>query len=88
MHARKNDQARTALEDRKAKLLEIIVSGDEDPLVLADDSSDSLSTIQGRINSNIGRRQRAVVYGAFRRYFRKGTDDLSYPIEWREALLD
>jgi hypothetical protein len=86
--ARMNDQAKPAIEDRKAKLLEIIQNGDEDPLVLASDSSQSLNAVQGRINSNIGRRQRAVVYGAFRRYFRRGTDDPSYPIEWREALLD
>jgi hypothetical protein len=86
--ARASEHARPALEDRKAKLLEIIEDGEGDPLVLTGDSSQSLSNIQGRINSNIGRRQRAVVYGAFRRYFRQGTDDPSYPIDWRFASLD
>ena len=86
--ARTTEQVKLALEDRKSKLLDIIQSGDVDPLVLAEDSSQSLSVIQGRINSNIGRRQRAVVYGAFRRYFRFGTEDTSYPIDWRHASMD
>lgn len=86
--ARTNEQAKLSLEDRKAKLLDIIQNGSDDPLMLTTDSSQSLSEIQARINSNIGRRQRNVVYGAFRRYFRHGTEDTSYPIDWRHASLD
>ena len=86
--ARANEQAKPALEDRKSKLMEIITSSDEDPLALSGENSQSLTAIQGRINSNIGRRQRNVVYGAFRRYFRSGTDDTSYPVDWRHASLD
>ena len=51
------------------------------------DDSDSLANIQGSIRSNIGRRQRAVVYSAWRRYFLLGLQDPNYPIEWRTALL-
>jgi len=86
--ARNNEQTKLALEDRKYKLLEIVKDNEGDPLSLTGDNSQSLSGIQGRINSNIGRRQRAIVYGAFRRYFRVGTEDISYPIDWRHASLD
>jgi hypothetical protein len=86
--ARNVEQARPALEDRKAKLVEIVSNGADDPLALIADNDDHLYGIQARINSNIGRRQRAVVYGAFRRYFRQGTTDSSNPIDWRLASLD
>lgn len=86
--ARSFEPARPNLEDRKAKLVEIIGNGANDPLALTADNDDHLYGIQNRINSNIGRRQRAVVYGAFRRYFRQGTEDSSYPVDWRLASLD
>jgi hypothetical protein len=86
--ARHNERARAFVEDRKTKLIELIKTSDEsDPLAFARDDSDSLANIQGSIRSNIGRRQRAVVYSAWRRYFLLGLQDPNYPIEWRTALL-
>lgn len=87
-NARHNERARTAVEDRKRKLIELVRrSEDPDPLALARDDSDSLSTVFDNIRSNIGRKQRAVVYNAWRRYFLVGTEDPAYPIDWRTALL-
>lgn len=86
--ARHNAKARGALEDRKSKLLEIINSSTEsDPLFLARIQADSLTNILDTIRSNIGRRQRGVVYNAWRRYFRFGLEDAEYPIDWRTAFL-
>jgi hypothetical protein len=86
--ARHNAKARGALEDRKSKLLEIINSSTEDdPLFLARSQADSLASILDNIRSNIGRRQRSVVYNAWRRYFRLGLEDMEYPIDWRTAFL-
>jgi hypothetical protein len=87
-NARHNERARTALEDRKKKLIELLrASKDPDPLSLSRGDVDSLATILGTIKSNIGRKQRGVVYNAWRRYFLVGAEDISYPIEWRTALL-
>lgn len=87
--ARTTPWAKPAIEDRKAKLIDIIkTSGSEDPLVLAIESSQSLTHVLNSIRSNIGRKQRSVIFIAFKRYFRNGTDDQSYPIDWREALMD
>jgi hypothetical protein len=86
--ARDFEPARPALEDRKAKLIQILSTGAGDPLALVGDGDDRLAGIQSRINSNIGRRRRAIVYGAFRYYFRRGTEDASYPIDWHRASLD
>lgn len=86
--ARHNQKARAALEDRKTKLIELIrTSQDADPLVLSRDTSDGLANILAEIRSNIGRKQRAVVYSAWRRYFRIGLEDPTYPIDWRVASL-
>jgi len=87
-NARHNERARTALEDRKKKLIELLRSStDGDPLSLSRGDVDSLGTILDDIKSNIGRKQRGVVYNAWRRYFLVGAEDPSYPIEWRTALL-
>ncbi len=86
--ARTTSWTKGALEDRKAKLVDIIKnSSQEDPLALAGDNSQSLAHVQNSIRSNIGRKQRSVVFIAFKRYFRNGTDDISYPVDWREALM-
>ena len=85
---RHNERARIALEDRKAKLIEVVRSNqDQDPLWLSRNESDSLNTILEGIRSNIGRKRRGVVYNAWRRYFRFGLEDPRYPIEWRTAHL-
>jgi len=88
--ARTSPGTKGALEDRKSKLLEIIRdSSDEDPLSLVgDNNSQSLTYVLNSIRSNIGRKQRSVVFIAFKRYFRAGTEDISYPIDWREALIE
>ncbi len=85
---RHNPKAQPFVEDRKAKLLQLVnAAGDPDPLWLSRNDPDSLASILERITSNIGRRQRGVVYNAWRRYFRFGAEDSEYPIEWRTALL-
>ncbi len=86
--ARHSERARPALEDRKTKLVELLSGSDDpDPLWLSRGDADSLSNILDGIRSNIGRRQRGVVYNAWRRYFRLGLVDTTYPVEWRTALL-
>ena len=86
--ARHNDRARSTVEDRKQKLIELIrSSSDPDPLGLSRSDSDGLGSIQGSISSNIGRKQRAVVFSAWRRYFLLGFENQEYPLDWRVAFL-
>jgi hypothetical protein len=86
--ARHDEQARPALEDRKRRLTELIgESEDADPLCLTRSTSEGLGTILAEIRSNIGRRQRGVVYLAWRRYFRMGLENPMYPIDWRTASV-
>jgi hypothetical protein len=76
------------VEDRKQKLIELIrSSSDPDPLGLSRSDSDGLGSIQGSISSNIGRKQRAVVFSAWRRYFLLGFENQEYPLDWRVAFL-
>jgi hypothetical protein len=75
-NARSNERTRVAVEDRKHKLLELLrANDDEDPLHLMGEGSDSLGTLLESIRSNIGRRQRNVVYSAWRHYFLVGGED-------------
>jgi hypothetical protein len=87
-NARSKERAKAALEDRKRKLIEMLrASDDPDPLLLMGGGADSLETIQAGIRSNIGRKQRGVVYTAWVRYFLRGAEDPSHPVDWRDALV-
>lgn len=86
--ARHNPRSRGALEDRKKKLIDVVrASKEADPLILYADDTDSLNSILDNIKSNIGRKQRTVVFTAWRRYFILGSEDPACPIDWRVALL-
>jgi hypothetical protein len=86
--ARNNSMARLALENRKQDLLQMLEASDEeDPLGLTADDADSLESIQKTIKSNIGRKQRALVFNAWQRYFMLGALDRSRPIDWRTAAM-
>lgn len=83
--ARGQASSRIVLEERQAKLLEIITtSSDPDPLQL-NDKQRGLFSIQESIRSNIGRQKRALVYIAWKNFFRQGVYDPSCPIDWRDA---
>jgi hypothetical protein len=79
---------RPAIEDRKAKLLQLLKGPSDDPLALLGDSPDRLGTILEGIKSNIGRRRRVITFGAFRRYFRHGPERQDYPLDWDLAQHD
>jgi hypothetical protein len=86
--ARHDEQARPALEDRKRRLIELIgESEDTDPLCLSRSTSEGLGPILAEIRSNIGRRWRGVIYLAWRRYFRMGLENPTYPVDWRTASV-
>jgi hypothetical protein len=87
--ARHDDNIRGFVEDRKQKLIELIKSNDNpDPLGLSRQDSNGLAVIQKTITSNIGRKQRFIVFNAWRLYFKQGFDDSTYPINWRIASMN
>jgi hypothetical protein len=87
--ARHDNNIRGFVEDRKQKLIELIESSDDlDPLGFSRQDSNGLAVIQKTITSNIGRKQRSMVYGAWRSYFKQGFDDSTYPINWRLAYMN
>ncbi|MGH7866501.1 MAG: hypothetical protein ACREP9_02455, partial [Candidatus Dormibacteraceae bacterium] len=80
--ARAQPGTRGALEDRKAKLIEIIrAGGGGDPLNLTVDSV-GLQRILDDVRSNIGRKRRAIIFFAWRQFFRQGIYDANYPLDW------
>lgn len=86
--ARYNESTRASVESKKSELIKLIKTNDNpDPLAFSRDNSDGLANIQRNINSNIGRRQRAIVYSAWRRYFLHGIENPNNPIDWRMASL-
>lgn len=84
--ARGQPSIRSAIEDRQAKLIEIIKQGkNADPLQL-NDKEQGMFSLQDNIRSNIGRQKRALVYLAWKNFFRQGVYDAGYPIDWKGAL--
>lgn len=79
---------RSAIEDRKTKLLQLLGGPSDDPLALVGDGPDRLGTILSGISSNIGRRRRVITFGTFRRYFRHGPEREDYPLDWALAQHD
>lgn len=86
--ARDFPAGRPAIEDRKAKLLQLLGGPSDDPLALMGEGPDRLGTILAGISSNIGRRRRVITFGAFRRYFRHGPERPDYPLDWDIAQHD
>lgn len=86
--ARDFPAGRPAIEDRKEKLLQLLNGPSDDPLALVGEGPERLGTILAGISSNIGRRRRVITFGAFRRYFRHGPEQLDYPLDWDLAQND
>lgn len=86
--ARASARSKVIIEQRKSELLEVIGnSKDDDPLRFYTGGSNSLEKILDGVKSNIGRRRRAIVYFAWRSFFREGIYDADYPIDWRSAAV-
>jgi len=86
--ARASARAKVMIDQRKRELLEAInKSSDEDPLRFYAAGSDSLDPILDNVKSNIGRRRRAIVYFAWRSFFREGAHEASMPLDWRGAAF-
>jgi len=84
--ARASTRTRVLLDQRKSELLEAVRdSMDEDPFRFFAGGSDSLEKILDEVKSNIGRRRRAIVFFAWRAFFRQGIYEQNNPIDWRGA---
>jgi hypothetical protein len=84
--ARASARTRVLLDQRKSELIEAMRdSVDEDPFRFFGSGSDSLEKILDEVKSNIGRRRRAIVFFAWRSFFRQGIYEENNPIDWRGA---
>lgn len=86
--ARASARVKAMIEERKVELLEAIdKSNDEDPLRFFAGGSDCLESILDNVRSNIGRRRRAIIFFAWRSFFREGAHETGMPIDWRGAAF-
>jgi hypothetical protein len=86
--ARANSKSRMAIDERQQALLSALKSSsDDDPLCFARGTTDSLEVLLENVKSNIGRRRRAIVYFAWRSFFREGPYSDGYPLDWRGAAV-
>ena len=68
------------------ELVELFDHPSEDPLRLIEGPR-SLESIYAEIRSNIGRRQRAIAFFAWRRFFQTGPSSDDYPLNWQDAQI-
>jgi hypothetical protein len=84
--AREDANTGTHIQGYQKELLEILDQPSEDPLRLYS-GPDSLDVIYQAVRSNIGRKQRAISYFAWRRFFQNGPSQADYPLNWRDAEI-
>jgi hypothetical protein len=84
--ARETADTGSTVQHHQQELLELLDQPAEDPLVLYS-GANSLESIQNTIRSNIGRRQRAIAFFAWRDFFRKGPSSPDYPLSWSDGAI-
>jgi len=86
--ARGSARSHPFIDRLKGELSEFVThSKDEDPLRFFAGGSDSLEYNLGEVKSNIGRRRRAIIYFAWRFFFRQGVYNDKFHIDWRGAAV-
>jgi hypothetical protein len=86
--ARGNARSKAAIVERKQQLLEILKDvAAEDPLRFYAGSANCLEHLLNDVRSNIGRKRRAIVYFAWRSFFRDGLYDEAFPVDWHGAAM-
>jgi hypothetical protein len=76
----------TPIRRHEQELVEFLDQSSEDPLRLTE-GPQSLDSIYAEIRSNIGRRQRAIAFFAWRRFFQTGPSSDEYPLNWQDAQI-
>lgn len=86
--AREQDKA-DQVEERKKEVLELLRGAPKgsDPLQFSTPSGTCLETVLDAVKSNIGRTRRAIVYKAWRDYFRRGRATHTVYLDWHEASV-
>lgn len=84
--AREEADTGSTVQHHQQELLELLDQPGDDPLNLFS-GPDSLDLIYQKIRSNIGRRQRAIAFFAWRNFFLKGPSRPEYPLNWRDAEI-
>ncbi|MEU0502038.1 DUF262 domain-containing protein [Nocardia sp. NPDC005998] len=84
--ARDEADTGSTVQHHQQELLELFDQPGDDPLNLMS-GPDSLEAIYETIRSNIGRKQRAIAYFAWRNFFSKGPSRADYPLNWRDAEI-
>lgn len=84
--AREEADTGSTVQHHQQELLELLDQPGDDPLNLFSEP-DSLDLIYQKIRSNIGRRQRAIAFFAWRNFFLKGPSRPEYPLNWRDAEI-
>ncbi len=84
--ARETADTGSTVQHHQQELLELLDESAEDPLVLHS-GPNSLESIQNTIRSNIGRRQRAIAFFAWKAFFLKGPSSPDYPLNWSDGAI-
>jgi hypothetical protein len=77
------------VEERKKDILDLLRSAQpgSDPLQFSAPSGNNLEAVLDAVRSNIGRTRRAIVYKAWRDYFRRGKATHTVYLDWHEASV-
>jgi hypothetical protein len=83
--ARQHPKIGDQVETRQRELLQLLQDSEShDPLFL-EDPIRGLGHIADTVKSNIGRKRRAIVFSAWRRFFLEGITNPDYPLDWELA---
>ncbi len=84
--ARTDTTIMSLVETRQADLIDLLSKSETtDPMVILEDTERGYNNIKFDAGSNIGKKQRNMVFLAWKQYFMNGARDPRYPINWQEG---
>ncbi len=85
--ARQHPKVASQVKDRQAELMNLLTQSDGSDPVVFEDKTRGLDVVSETVKSNIGRKRRAIIYGAWRNFFQQGITDQDYPLDWEFAAV-
>lgn len=85
--ARQHPKLSDLVESRQKELMSVLQdSASDDPMAFTDGHR-GLDKVSETVKSNIGRKRRAIVYAAWRKFLTDGVNDADYPLDWEYGQM-
>jgi len=85
--ARQTPKFSDLVESRKKELISVLKNSDSDDPMAFMEPHRGLNKVSDTVKSNIGRKRRAIVHAAWRKFLADGITDPEYPLDWEYGQI-